>query len=142
MRFFCLFYKNKESEVFQQQQRSHSSPKMTQNDVIDEIFYREIEERAKKADQERREIARRARDNFHQNSLQLNVCFDTDNHTTILLQPPPLNLSKKITNEKKIHIELVDKKSPIIPNLSVNDLKKATIEQEQSPFTIIENYQS
>ncbi len=75
------------------------------------MFYREIEERAKKADRERRETARRARDNFQRNSLQLNVCFDTDNHTTILLQPPPLNSTNKTTNEKNIHIELVNKKS-------------------------------
>ena len=123
-----------------QQQRSHPS------DIVDEVFYQEIEERAKKADQERREIARRARDNFHRNSMQLNVCFDTDNHTTILLQPPPLNTSNKTnrdtTNEKKIHIEFIETKPSIMSPSSINDLKKITTEQEQIPLTIVENPRS
>ncbi len=110
------------------------------------MFYYEIEERAKKADRERREAARRARDNFHRNSLQLNVCFDTDNHTTILLQPPPLNSSNKInretTNEKNIHIEFIGKKSPVSRSSSVNNSKKEIIEQEQSPLTIVEHHRS
>ena len=104
-----------------QQQRTPSSPQISHSDIADEIFYREIEERAKKADRERREIARRARDSFHRNSLQLNVCFDTDNHTTILLPPPPLNSSNKInreaTNEKKIDIEFVGKKTSVLQPL-------------------------
>lgn len=130
--------------MLQQQQRA--SPPPLEGDTIDDTFYYEIEERAKKADQERRETARRARNNYHKNSLQLNVCFDTDNHTTLLLQPPPLNSSNKInretTNEKKIHIEFVGKKPPISRSSSVNDAKKQIIEQEQSPLTIIERNRS
>jgi hypothetical protein len=70
--------------------------------------------------------------------MQLNVCFDTDNHTTILLQAPSLDLSnREIKNEKNIQIEFIEKDSPII-----NDLKQVTFEQEQSPLTIIENRRS
>jgi hypothetical protein len=59
--------------------------------------------------------------------MQLNVCFDTDSHTTILLQPPSLNLSNRETkNEKNIQIELIEKTPP------TNDLKKITIEHHRS----------
>jgi hypothetical protein len=129
-----------------QQQRSRPSPQIPQTDIVDEIFYREIEERVKRADRERRETARRARDNFHRNSMQLNVCFDTDNHTTILLQPPPLNLSNTInretSKEKKIHIEFIEKNSPISPTPLFNDFKKVSVEQEESPLTIVEKHRS
>ncbi|UJR33130.1 hypothetical protein I4U23_020587 [Adineta vaga] len=120
---------DKESELLQQS-KSSPSPQISQNDVIDEMFYLEVEERAKKAEQERREIARRARDSFHRNSSQLNICFDTDNHTTILLQSPPLNSSDKInresTNNKQIHIELIDKKTSPIQS------SKEIVEHERS----------
>ncbi len=104
------------------------------NDSVDEQFYREIEERAKQADRERRDAARRARDNFQRNSLQLNVCFDTDNHTTILLQPSPLNPTNKTTNERNIQIELVDKKTSPVKNQKINS--------KQSPTKITEDYRS
>ncbi len=129
--FLPLVLQDKETEVLQQQQRS------LPNDVVDELFYHELEERAKKADRERRETARRARDNFQRNSLQLNVCFDTDNHATILFQPPPLNFSNKTTKEKNIQIELVDTKLPATPNSPVHERK---IKEEQSPLKIVENY--
>ncbi|CAF4710792.1 unnamed protein product, partial [Rotaria sp. Silwood2] len=102
-----------------------------QIDTVDEIFYREIEERAKKADRERRETARRARDNFRRNSSQLNVCFDTDDQTTIFFQPSPLNLSNKTNQEsknvKKIPIEFIEKNLPVSTNLSSNNSKTVTI---------------
>ena len=120
-----------------QQQKSNSP----ENEIADEIFYREIEERAKQADRERREVAQRARDNYRRNSMQLNVCFDTDNHATILLQAPPLHSPNK-SNEKNIRIELVDKKSSVSPSFVINDSKKIPIEREQSPLTIIEREQS
>ena len=98
-----------------QRSKSSPSPQIPQTDVIDEMFYLKVAERAKKAEQERREIARRARDNYHRNSAQINVCFDTDNHATVVLQPPPLNTSDKINREsengKQIQIEVTSKES-------------------------------
>ncbi|CAF3145998.1 unnamed protein product [Rotaria socialis] len=137
---------NKEIEVLQQQQqqqqqKSYYAIETPQNETVDEIFYRELAARAKKADQERREIARRARDSFRRNSSQLNVCFDTDNHTTILFQPSPLNSSNKANqatkNENKIHIQLTDK------HTSANESKQQSpIEQEQCSEAIIERHRS
>ncbi|CAF2113186.1 unnamed protein product [Rotaria magnacalcarata] len=132
---------NKEIEVLQQQQKSYYATETPQNETVDEIFYRELAERAKKADQERREIARRARDSFRRNSSQLNVCFDTDNHTTILFQPSPLNPSNKANqatkNENEIHIQLIDK------HTSANESKQQLpIEQEQCSEAIIEHHRS
>ncbi|CAF3810944.1 unnamed protein product [Adineta steineri] len=134
---------NKESEVLQQK-KSSSLPQIPQSDIVDEIFYREIEERAKQADRERREVARRARDSYLKHSSQLNVCFDTDNHTTIL-QPPPLNSSNKSNppiNEKKIHIEFVEKKPLKLQSSSMDNLRKEPIEQEKSPTTPVEHPRS
>ncbi|CAF1379370.1 unnamed protein product [Rotaria sordida] len=138
---------NKGSEVLEQQhQRSYLSTQLPEIDTVDEVFYRETEERAKKADRERREIARRARDNFRRNSSQLNVCFDTDNHTTILFQSSPLNPTNKINqenkNEKKFPTELIKNNLPVSTNSSINDSKKVTIEQEQVPLTIVEQHRS
>ncbi|CAF4639725.1 unnamed protein product [Rotaria sp. Silwood1] len=138
---------NKGNEVLQQQQqRSSLSIPMPQIDTVDEIFYREIEERVKKADRERRETARRARDNFRRNSSQFNVCFDTDNHTTIFFQPSSLNSSNKINqkskNERKIPIEFIGNNVPIPTNSSINDSKIITIEQESLPLTIVEHNRS
>lgn len=82
---------------------------MSQSDFVDEIFYHEIEERAKKADQERREAARRARDHYHR---QLNVCFDTDNQTIFTLQPMPLN--RTAPADKKVPIPAFPLTSPDI----------------------------
>lgn len=119
----------------QQQQRTRSN---TQNDVIDEAFYHEIEERAKQADRERRETARRARDNFHRNSIELNVCFDSENSNSILLETSPFNssstISRESSNEKNIQIEFVENKSP-----SPTDSKKTNVEEDSSsPLAIVE----
>lgn len=68
----------------------------------------------------------------------MNVCFDTDNHTTLIFQPPPLNLSNKISNEKIIQIELVDKNSS--DSSAVNEQKILINEKEESPLKIVEDY--
>ena len=103
-------------------QKQQSSPlPICQSDFVDESFYHELEERAKKADQERREAARRARDCFHRQSSQLNICFDTDDHTTFALQPIPLNANNRtIPTEKKIQIEFDERETPAFPTPSEN----------------------
>jgi len=113
------------------QKQQRSSLQISQSDFVDEIFYHEIEERAKKADQERREAARRARDYYHRQSSQLNVCFDTDNQTTFMLQPMILNASHRTTPvEKKVDIELDEKEIPAFPLFSSDNSKESDIHQE------------
>lgn len=70
--------------------------------MVDEEFYREIEERAKKADRDRRETARRARDQFQRNTIELNVCFDTD------LPSADTPIMRESCNEKHIPIEVIE----------------------------------
>jgi len=103
---------NKENEVIHKQQQ-HPLLQVSQSDFVDEIFYHEVEERAKKADQEKRETARRARDYYHGQSLQPNVCFDTNKQITFTLQPIPLN--RTIPFENKVDIELDDRETPAFP---------------------------
>lgn len=149
-----VILKNKESELLQQQQqqqqqkdqRFYLSVDNMLSDTVDEIFYHEIKERAKKADRERREAARRARDNLRRNSVQLNVCFDTDTHSTLLFQPTPLNSSnttkKKPSTEKTIHIELVEKQPLAQSNSSLDNSRTIPIERELPALTIVENDES
>jgi hypothetical protein len=108
--------------MLQKQQHSQSSPlPIPQSDFVDESFYHELEERAKKADHERREAARRARDYFHRQSSQLNICFDTDDNTTFALQPIPLNANNRtIPIEKKVEIEFDERETPAFPTPSEN----------------------
>ncbi|CAF1446928.1 unnamed protein product [Rotaria sp. Silwood1] len=123
---------SKENEIFQKQQRSQTNPiVITQSDFVDEIFYHEIEKRAKKAEQERREVARRARDLFHQQSSQINVCFDTDNQTIFTLQSIPLNSSNRTTlMEKNIAIELEEKEIPAFPIFPLDNSQNSENDQE------------
>ncbi|CAF0939719.1 unnamed protein product [Adineta ricciae] len=122
---------SKESE-FLQKQRSQPSPlHITQSDFVDELFYHEIEQRAKKADQDRREAAQRARDYIHRQSSQSNVCFDTNDHITFTLQPIVLtSANRSVPIEKKIEIEHDDRDIPAFPILPSNDLKPAEMKHE------------
>ena len=122
-----FFFQSKENEISHKQQRAP-----TQSDFVDETFYHQIEERAKKADQDRREAARRARDYYHRQSSELNVCFDTDNQTIFTLQPIPLNSS--ISTDKKVKIELDEKDTPAFPiSSSSSDTKDSKEEEEPLP---------
>lgn len=97
-------------------------------------------ERAKKADQERREVARRARDSFRRNSSQLNVCFDTDNHARIIFQPSPSNPSNKtnsdIENDRKTQTPSTGKHSP------AHNSKQATTEDQECSTSSNQNHRS
>ncbi|CAF2828126.1 unnamed protein product [Rotaria sp. Silwood2] len=133
----------KENEMFQkqqqqQQQRSQNNLiPISQSDFVDEIFYHEIEKRAKKADQERREVARRARDLFHRQSSQINVCFDTDNEKKIILQSIPLNSSNRTTSiEKNVEIEFEEKEIPAFPIFTLDNSQKLENDQE-SKSTVV-----
>ncbi|CAF1441452.1 unnamed protein product [Rotaria sordida] len=137
---------SKESEIFQkqqQQQRSQTnSIPISQSDFLDEIFYHEIEKRAKKAEQERREVARRARDLFHRQSSQLNIDFDTNNQTNFILQSIPLNSSNRtISMKKNVEIELDEKEIPAFPIFTFDNSQKLENDQ-QSTFATVEHQQS
>lgn len=75
---FCL--QSKENEILQKQQSR------CQSDFVDEVFYHRLEERAKKADQERRETARRARDSYHRQTSSPQTIFT--------MEPIPLTREK------------------------------------------------
>lgn len=110
---------------------------ISQSDFVDEIFYHEVEKRAKKADQERREAARRARDLFHRQSLELNTDFDTDRNTEFTLQPMLLNSSNRAAPlEKKLEIEIEDKEIPAFPIFTLDTSNKLNIEEEPKSTTI------
>ncbi|CAF3312306.1 unnamed protein product [Rotaria socialis] len=136
---------SKENEIFQKQKRPQTtSIPISQSDFVDEIFYHEIEKRAKQADQERREAARRARDLFHRQSVELNVCLDTDKHTEFTLQPIPLNSSNRtIPKEKKleIEIEVEENKTPAFPIFTLDNSNKLNIEDESKPTSITVGHQ-
>ncbi len=120
--------------MHKQQQRP--SLQIPQSDFVDEIFYHEVEERAKKADQEKREAARRARDYYHGQSLQPNICFDTDHQTTFTLQPIPLN--RTIQFENKVDIEFDDRQIPAFP---LSSSEKPDINQESQLSLVNTEYQ-
>ncbi|CAF0930295.1 unnamed protein product [Adineta steineri] len=130
----------------QQQQQQHSQPsplQISQSDFVDEIFYHEIEQRAKKADQDRREAAQRARDYFHRqsSSSQLDPCFDTDEHITFALQPIILKTSNRIiSNEKKNDIEFDESETPAFPIFSSDESTTLENNHESQP-TIVPNDQ-
>lgn len=111
----------KENELLQKQSRSSSQ--LSQSDFVDEVFYHEIEERAKKADRERREAARRARDFYNRHSSLSNICFDTDNDSIIELHPMPLNSSIRSTSKRETDI-------PAFPDESI----VTTAQQQTQPL--------
>lgn len=129
---------SKEHEIFQKQQRSQtSSIQISQSDFVDEVFYHEIEKRAKKAEQERREVARRARDFFHRQSSQTNTCFDTDDQITFALQPIPLNSSNRsVPIEKKTEFDFEENDTPAFPVLPSDKSENLEVEQEPQSLTI------
>ncbi|CAF5171978.1 unnamed protein product, partial [Rotaria magnacalcarata] len=134
---------SKENEIFQKQKRPQTtSMPISQSDFVDEIFYHQIEKRAKQADQERREAARRARDLFHRQSVELNVCLDTDKHTEFTLQPIPLNSSNRtIPKEKKLEIEVEENETPAFPIFTLDNSNKFNIEEESKPTSITVGHQ-
>lgn len=107
-----LFVQSKENEILHKQPRCSTA--ITQSDFVDETFYHRLEERAKKADQERRETARRARDYYHRHSSQENLDFDTNDQQLFTMEPILLNREK---------IEDIDREIPAFPLLSSTEIE-------------------
>ena len=104
MKTFVLFVQSKENEMLHKPPRPSTA--ISQSDFVDEMFYHRLEERAKKADQDRRDTARRARDYYHRYSSQENLDFDTNNQELFTMEPIPLNREK---------IEDIDREIPAFP---------------------------
>lgn len=85
-----MFIQSKENEMLQKPPRSSTT--ISQSDFVDEMFYHRLEERAKKADQDRREAARRARDYYHRENLTL----DTNDQQLFTMEPILLNREEEI----------------------------------------------